>query len=73
MPVRHLAMTAAGGLLLAAAPLSSAHAQAKPSTKATTTTATHTRATTILGRKIRRLALIPPEEIFVREALAGAV
>ena len=40
MPVRHLAMIAAGGLLLAAAPLSSAHAQAKPSTKATTTTAT---------------------------------
>ena len=39
MPVRHLAMIAAGGLLLAAAPLSSAHAQAKPSTKATTTTA----------------------------------
>jgi putative membrane protein len=36
MPVRHLAMMAAGGLLLAAAPLSPMHAQAKPATKATT-------------------------------------
>ena len=39
MPVRHLAMIAAGGLLLAAAPLSQVHAQAKPATKASTTTA----------------------------------
>jgi putative membrane protein len=40
MPLRHLAITAAGGLLLAAAPFSPLHAQAKPATKATPTHAT---------------------------------
>jgi len=40
---------------------------------ATTTTAAHTTANTTLGRKIRRLALVPAEALFVREALAGEV
>jgi putative membrane protein len=56
MSVRHLAMMVTGGFLLAAAPLSTMHAQAKPAPKATT------RATTTKDS-------VQADAAFVREAV----